>query len=68
MRRGLIIILAATVLVACSSSKKKDEKKEAVPANPPLEQFNREKDCADPKWKETHLGLWYNVCRDNRSL
>lgn len=21
------------------------------------------KDCADPKWKEQNLGLWYSVCR-----
>jgi hypothetical protein len=21
------------------------------------------KDCADPKWKEANLGLWYSVCR-----
>jgi hypothetical protein len=66
MRPGLIVIVATAALVACSSSKKDDKK--PAPANPPQEQFNREKDCNDPKWKETHLGLWYNVCRDNRSL
>ncbi|HKS89427.1 MAG TPA: hypothetical protein VJR70_08310 [Stellaceae bacterium] len=21
------------------------------------------KDCADPKWREQNLGLWYSVCR-----
>ena len=21
------------------------------------------RDCADPKWKEQNLGLWYSVCR-----
>ena len=21
------------------------------------------KNCADPKWKEQNLGLWYSVCR-----
>ena len=21
------------------------------------------KNCADPKWKEDNLGLWYSVCR-----
>ena len=23
------------------------------------------KDCADPKWKEQNLGLWYSVCRQS---
>jgi hypothetical protein len=23
----------------------------------------RDQDCADPKWKEANLGLWYSVCR-----
>jgi hypothetical protein len=22
----------------------------------------RERDCADPQWKEANLGLWYNIC------
>ncbi|HLY46164.1 MAG TPA: hypothetical protein VKQ73_11340 [Stellaceae bacterium] len=21
------------------------------------------KDCADPKWRDQNLGLWYSVCR-----
>ena len=21
------------------------------------------RDCADPKWREQNLGLWYSVCR-----
>ena len=27
------------------------------------EQQMLKRDCADPKWKEQNLGLWYSVCR-----
>ena len=26
------------------------------------------KNCADPKWKAAHLGIWYTVCRPNDAL
>jgi len=68
MKQRLIMIAVSVALVACSSSKKKEQINPPSAANPATETFNREKDCNDPKWKETHLGLWYNVCRDNRSL
>jgi hypothetical protein len=26
-------------------------------------ELRREQDCANPKWKQANLGLWYSVCR-----
>jgi len=33
------------------------------PADPTTSAALLKKDCADPKWKEENLGLWYSVCR-----
>jgi len=32
------------------------------------EAVQQAKDCADPKWKEEHLGVWYSVCRPNAAV
>jgi hypothetical protein len=32
------------------------------------EAIQQQKNCADPKWKEDHLGIWYSVCRPNAAL
>jgi hypothetical protein len=32
------------------------------------EAIQQQKDCADPKWKEEHLGVWYSVCRPNAAV
>ncbi len=32
------------------------------------EAARQQKNCADPKWKAEHLGIWYSVCRPNEAL
>jgi hypothetical protein len=52
-------ILALTFMVAaCSSSSTSPP-----PSDPTASAALLKKDCADPKWKEENLGLWYSVCR-----
>ncbi|HXZ00366.1 MAG TPA: hypothetical protein VEI03_10220 [Stellaceae bacterium] len=38
------------------------------PAQDQIEAAEQQKNCADPKWKEAHLGVWYNVCRPNAAV
>jgi len=56
--RSAIVLAAITAtLVSCSGG-------DAPP--PPNTQASTEivkKDCADPKWKDENLGLWYSICR-----
>jgi hypothetical protein len=56
--RAVFLVLAAAILLgACSSDK---------PAPTASQESSEEilkKNCADPKWKEQNLGLWYSVCR-----
>ncbi|HZB90291.1 MAG TPA: hypothetical protein VE397_02545 [Stellaceae bacterium] len=33
-----------------------------------VEATQQQKNCADPKWKAAHLGIWYSVCRPNAAL
>jgi hypothetical protein len=52
----------AVLLSACSAGNginPEEDQKEAI---------QQQKNCADPKWKEDHLGVWYNVCRPNAAL
>ena len=59
MVRAVFFVLAAAVLVSACGS---DEG-----AVPPTSQASSgeilKRDCADPKWREQNLGLWYSVCR-----
>jgi hypothetical protein len=56
---GRLGILALTVVAAaCSSSTTP-----VPPSDPTASAALLKKDCADPKWKEENLGLWYSVCR-----
>jgi hypothetical protein len=55
--RAAFLVLAAAILIGgCSDekpvTKASESTEEAV-----------QKNCADPKWKEQNLGLWYSVCR-----
>jgi len=64
MNQWVVLAVALSLLAACSS------KKQAVD---PAEQQKRDaeqqrKDCADPAWKEAHLGVWYSVCRPNAAV
>jgi len=56
--KALLFVLATAIAASgCSGDK----------ATPPQSKTSSEeivkRDCADPKWKEQNLGLWYSVCR-----
>ena len=51
-------MLAAAILASGCS----DDKPVATPSQASSEQILK-RDCADPKWREQNLGLWYSVCR-----
>ena len=55
--RAAIFAVAAVLLVGGCS----DDKPAAASATISPEVLK--KNCADPKWKEDNLGLWYSVCR-----
>jgi hypothetical protein len=56
VRAGILALAIAAA--ACSSSSTS-----TPPADPTASAALLKKDCADPKWKEENLGLWYSVCR-----
>ena len=58
MRAGAFLALAAILLLASGCG---DDKPVATASEASAETL--QKDCADPKWKEQNLGLWYSVCR-----
>jgi hypothetical protein len=56
--RAVFVALAiAFVASGCSHDKPVARESEAS------EEHALKRDCADPKWKEQNLGLWYSVCR-----
>ena len=58
MRIGVFAALSAVLLLAAGCG---DDKPVASASEASAETVK--KDCADPKWKEQNLGLWYSVCR-----
>jgi hypothetical protein len=56
VRSGILAL--AIVAAACSS-----DSASPPPSDPTASAALLKKDCADPKWKEENLGLWYSVCR-----
>lgn len=56
--RAVIVVMAVSLLaVSCSSDK-------PAPAGPQTtSEETLRKNCADPKWRDQNLGLWYSVCR-----
>lgn len=56
MKRTWLIMAALVALAGCS-----DDKPVAPSSSNSAEILKR--DCADPKWKQQNLGLWYSVCR-----
>ena len=60
-----IILLVATLagLAACGSSGGAID-----PVQDQKEAIQTQKNCADPTWKEAHLGIWYSVCRPNDAV
>ena len=49
--------IAAVLASGCS-----DDTTNSVSGQASSEQI-LQKNCADPKWREQNLGLWYSVCR-----
>jgi hypothetical protein len=59
--RAVFFVLAVSVLAsACGSS---DKPASTSAASQESSEEILKKNCADPKWKEQNLGLWYSVCR-----
>jgi len=56
--RAVFFVLAAAVLLSGCS----DDKPAATASKASSEEILK-KNCADEKWKEQNLGLWYSVCR-----
>ena len=57
MRAAILMFAVAILTSGCG-----DDKSGSV-TNTASEEQVLKKDCADPKWKEQNLGLWYSVCR-----
>jgi hypothetical protein len=62
MPRRLAFVAVLSLLAACGGGNAIDPEKDQVEAT------QQEKNCADPKWKEAHLGVWYSVCRPNSAV
>jgi hypothetical protein len=56
--RVVFVVLAAAILL-CGCS----DEKSVSPASQSSSEEILKRDCADPKWREQNLGLWYSVCR-----
>lgn len=57
MRAVFVVLAIAFVAGGCSHDKSAASESQAG------EEHILKRDCADPKWKEQNLGLWYSVCR-----
>ena len=56
--RAVFVALAVAILASgCGSDDK------PAPASKASSEEILKRDCADPKWREQNLGLWYSVCR-----
>jgi hypothetical protein len=62
MRQGLLLAAALGLLAGCGGGDSRD------PAQDERDAAQQQKDCADPAWKEAHLGVWYSVCRPNAAV
>lgn len=63
MRTRLALAALLALLAACGS-----RSSGINPVADQREAAEQQKQCADPKWKEAHLGIWYTVCRPNDAL
>jgi len=61
VKAAAIAIAAAILLAGCSLFG--SDKPEANAGDSASSEEILKKNCADPKWKEQNLGLWYSVCR-----
>ena len=56
--RAVVVVFVAAILTSgCSGDKPISTASEAS------SEQTLKKDCADAKWREQNLGLWYSVCR-----
>ena len=59
--RAVLVALAVAILAGGCGS---DDKPALAPAaSKATSEEILKRDCADPKWREQNLGLWYSVCR-----
>lgn len=56
------VMRAAAVALPLLASGCSDDKPATVAGDVNSEQ-NLKRDCADPKWRDQNLGLWYSLCR-----
>jgi hypothetical protein len=64
VRRTLVILGAALPLAACGWFGGHKDDQAAKTSGPAVSSDEvLQKDCADDKWKQQNLGLWYSVCR-----
>lgn len=63
MRSIAFVVLMAALLAGCGGS---GDHLESV-TQEQQDYLRRQQDCANPQWKAAHEGLWYNVCRSNKS-
>jgi uncharacterized protein YceK len=57
--RAVFLVVAVAILASGCGS---DDKPAATASQASSEEILK-RDCADPKWREQNLGLWYSVCR-----
>ena len=60
MRLAFLCLLAATAILAAACS---DDKPAITASSEASSDEILRRDCANPKWKQENLGLWYSVCR-----
>ena len=58
MRAVFFVLAVAILATGCGS----DDPPVSAASSASSEQILK-RDCADPKWREKNLGLWYSVCR-----
>jgi len=63
MKKIIVLVVALAGLAGCSGGGNAID-----PAQDQKEAIQQQKNCADPKWKEEHLGVWYSVCRPNEAV
>lgn len=63
VKAAMVALAAATILAGCSWFGSDEPTEAPASGSTASSEEILKKDCADPKWKEQNLGLWYSVCR-----